>query len=109
MRPRRSLPTSRTRVTSASRSAASRAPISGARPRGGRGGGPAARGRPGLPRGEPAGSKIGLDGLGELEKPEAVGDAAPILADALGELLLGPGELRQELLIGLGLLDGVPG
>src|SRR3990170_5530077 len=60
-----------------------------------------------MPHREPSGSKIGLDRLRELEKPEAVGDAAPILADALGELLLGPGELRQELLVGLGLLDGV--
>src|SRR3989304_9222156 len=60
-----------------------------------------------MPHREPAGSQIGLDRLRELEKPEAVGDAAPILADALCQLLLGPGELRQEFLVGLGLLDRV--
>ena len=43
----------------------------------------------------------------QSEQPETVGDRAPILADPLGQLLLGPAELREQLLIGLGLLHRV--
>ena len=51
--------------------------------------------------------QVGLDQGRELEHPQAIGDAAPIAPDALGKLLLGPPELREQPLVGLGLFHRI--
>src|SRR5262249_7639064 len=52
-------------------------------------------------------AEVFLDLGRELEQSNAVGDAAPITADALRQLLLRPSELREQPLIGLGLFHGI--
>ena len=48
-----------------------------------------------------------LHPVGQLEQPERVGDARPVPADALADLLLCQPELLDEPSIALGLLEGV--
>jgi len=48
-----------------------------------------------MPHGEPPGAQIRADEIGQLEEPETVGDRAPILADPLGQIFLGPAELSE--------------
>ena len=125
MRPRRSLPTRRTRVASVSRSESSSASSSALRRAGGaaawlrllftpssvartdqecarissrRRSCSAARQREQRPRvshREPARAKVRLDELGQLEQPEAVRDAAPILAHALAPAPPGSSRTRR--------------
>jgi hypothetical protein len=57
--------------------------------------------------GELAGLYVLLDGCGELEEAEEVGDAGAVFAGARGHLLLGEMEVLREALVGAGLLHGV--
>ena len=63
--------------------------------------------RPRVAHREPAGAKVRADELGQLEQTETVRDRAPILAHPLGQIFLGPAELGEQPLIGLGLLDRI--
>src|SRR3990170_26961 len=56
---------------------------------------------------EPSGAQVGLDRLRQLEQAQAVGDGAAVLADPLRQLLLRPAELREQVLVRLGLLHRV--
>ena len=60
-----------------------------------------------MPHREPPRAQVSLDQGRELEQPQTVGDAAPIAPDALGKLLLGPPELREQSLVGLGLFHRI--
>src|SRR5262245_44944278 len=56
---------------------------------------------------EPSAAQIVLDRLRQTEQTKRVGDRAPLLAHALGQLLLRPPEAREELVEGLGLLHRI--
>src|SRR5437773_1920758 len=56
---------------------------------------------------EPAAAQVGLDRLRQPQQPQRVGDRRAVAAHALRELLLCPAELREQLLIRLGLLHRV--
>ena len=60
-----------------------------------------------MAHGQPAGPEVLLDRRGQPEEAERVGDGRPVLAEAPGQLLLGPAELGQEALVGLGRLERV--
>src|SRR5207247_1724187 len=54
-----------------------------------------------------AAAQVGLDRLRQPQQPQRVGDRRAVEAHALRELLLCPAELREQLLIRLGLLHRV--
>ena len=56
---------------------------------------------------EPIRAQVRLDDLGELQQAQAVGDAAAVALDALGQLFLRPCELGEQALIGLRLFHRV--
>ena len=56
---------------------------------------------------EDAGGDATLDGRGELQQPQRVGDLRPRAADALGELLVGAAEVLEQLAVGGRLLERV--
>ena len=63
--------------------------------------------RPGMARGQDAGSHLPLDGRPELEQPDRVADLGTGASDPRGELLVGAAEVLEQLLVGRGLLQRV--
>ena len=63
--------------------------------------------RPRVAHREPPAAQVGLDLLREAQEAQGVGDRRAVLADPLGQLLLSPPELGEELLVGLRGLDRV--
>ena len=60
-----------------------------------------------MPHRQPTRAQVALDRLGKLQEAQTVGDRAAVAADPLRQLLLRPLELRQQLLVGLGLVHRV--
>src|SRR5690348_7408970 len=60
-----------------------------------------------MPHRQPPASQVRLNGLWQSEQAQGIRDRRAIETHAMGKLLLGPTELREELLIRLRLLHRV--
>src|SRR4029079_5966738 len=63
--------------------------------------------RAGVTQRAPTGAQIRLDGIGQLQKTQAVCDAAPVPRNSLGELFLRPPKLGEQPLVGFRLFHRV--